>query len=489
MRGLGIQAVLNASATVLSGAYAVVAIGIILQTLGPRAYAPWATAAVLLGWLNLLDLGLAQTVVRASARALLGDRLGVRDVHSAIGVYAGLGAGGMAIGVGMAFVLPSLLHLPATESSAAVRVGILLALDAAIVLSTAAWPGILRGTGGFAQLLSASAVQVATSLPLLITLLPVLGLQGAALAQLGGRVAGRCTMAFLIHRHTPWIRLMPQRPAKTDMYRVAGFSAPIFLMQLASQIGSGTDILIVAAVSGATGAGLYAAGTQLVRYLAYFLFPVVDVVFPRLSALEYSDPGLVKPVLVRTLWLVGAMSAAVFGAIAMEARLALEVWSGQAAQLSVIVLGLYAIAYLLITPAHILVIALIARAQHRLVAVVILAEALANLVLSIVLALALGPIGPALSTLVVVALDDLLVLPMLAGRQLGLTVFRVGANALTGMAIGLAIVAVTQPLGGDDVGGLIVRGILRATILAAVLWVGIRRPLSHSSDSPSAGVG
>src|SRR5450759_3701362 len=163
MRGLGRQGLLNASATVIPGIYSVLAIGAILHAVGPASYAAWATAVVLLGWVNLLDLGLAQTVVRASARATLGDEAGIRDVREATAFYAVLGVLAALVGLLIARMIPVVLDIPPPQSRDAIQVGAILGLDAAIVLATAAWSGVLRGTGRFGQLLKVSIAQVAVS--------------------------------------------------------------------------------------------------------------------------------------------------------------------------------------------------------------------------------------------------------------------------------------------------------------------------------------
>ena len=489
MRGLGRQGLLNASATIVPGLYSLFAIGAILHTQGTASYAVWATAVVLLGWVNLLDFGLGQTVVRASARAVLGDDAGIRDVRQASAAYAALGLIAALIGFVMALLIPVVLALPSPDAQDAVEVGLVLGIDAALVIATAPWAGILRGTGRFGQLLVTSVVQVAVSLPLLIVLLPSIGLVGAAIAQIAGRLASRAIMAWLLHGAVPWFRLRPGRPTRSGILRVARFSAPIFIIQVATQIGTGTDVLIVGVTSGAASAGLYAAGAQLVRYLAYFLFPLVDVVYPRLSSIEYFQPRLAGPVLVRSLFLAASVGTVAFGGLALEGAAALTIWSGQSAALSVGVLVLYAVTYAIITPAHVLVIALIARGRHRTLALVILAEAVVNLVLSIWLALTLGPIGPAVSTLIVVAVDDILIIPWLASRRLDARPYELALAGFGGAAVGIGILTVTRIVGGDGVLEVAVRAAIGLLLLGSLLIVGLRRrvqPAATTGDDRDA---
>jgi O-antigen/teichoic acid export membrane protein len=234
--------------------------------------------------------------------------------------------------------------------------------------------------------------------------------------------------------------------------------------------------------------GLYAAGAQLVRYLAYFLFPVIDVVYPRLASIEFSRPRVAGPILLRSLFLSAALGTTAFFGLALDGAGALALWAGAPATLSVAVVAVYGLAYAIITPAHILVIGMVARGSHRTVAIVILTEAIVNLGLSIVLTMALGPLGPAISTLIVVAVDDLLVIPWIASRALSLSLQSIVRANLAGVAVGAAILAVSRVIPGEDVAAALGRAAVEAGLVTIVLILGVRSAIGALAAERDPGI-
>jgi O-antigen/teichoic acid export membrane protein len=148
-----------------------------------------------------------------------------------------------------------------------------------------------------------------------------------------------------------------------------------------------------------------------------------------------------------------------------------EAWSGQASGLSVGVLTLYALAWALVTPVQILVLMLVARGRHAVIGGIILAEALVNLALSIILVGSIGPIGAAVATLIAVAVDDILVIPLVATRLLEIPLLPIAVAGAAGLAAGAVLIGLVNlvPVGG--VPGLAVRVLLGAIALATALWL------------------
>ena len=133
-----------------------------------------------------------------------------------------------------------------------------------------------------------------------------------------------------------------------------------------------------------------------------------------------------------------------FLGIAANADAVMELWVGDPSALGTGVLILYAIVFTLIAPAHLMTLMLIARGQHAVIGAVVFAESVINLGLSIVLVNAIGPIGPAISTLVVVGTDDLVVIPLLASSRLPIRASAIWSRMLAGYLVGGAIVAGSQ---------------------------------------------
>lgn len=471
LQGVARQGAWHMAAIVVPGVYIVLLIAYLLRTLGPEAYGIWAAATALVGYLTLLDAGLSTTTARAAARAAAGDDEAIAQVRTAYGAYAALACVAVLIGLLLGTLIPFILGLEGDIAGEAWLVAAFLALDLGIVIATAGWMGTLRGTRRFREMLAVNSAQVAVAVLLLLVLLPPFGLVGAAAAQPIGRVSGRTLAALILVRQVSWFSARPRWPGWASLRTVTAFSLPILAMQTATQLGVGTDVVIVGAAAGPTAAGLYAAGAQLSRYVGYFLFPVLGVLLPSFSAAFIKRPEAVPELVRRAVVLTGLIGGTVYGTMALQAETLIQVWSGQSAPVSVQVLVLYALAWTIVTPTHVMMLMVIASGRHRLVGAIVLVEAVVNVVLSIILVSFMGPVGPAVSSFAVILVDDLLVLPVVSARALGTGARPILAGSLGGAVGGMAIAATVGlvPVGGVE--GLVVRGALALAALAVAIAV------------------
>jgi len=489
LAGLPRHGLLNVAATLVPGVYAALLVSYFLHTLGPAGYAPWAAAMALLGWLTLLDAGLASTTTREAARALAGHRDGAERVRTSNTLYALLGLCAAVLGSIASLAIPLLLRLEGDEARNAWLVGVALSVDLAIVLGTSAWMGVIRGARRFEYLLVANVLQVAVALTTTVLLLPVMGLVGAGCGQIAGRLVGRSLAAALVKRAAPWFDLWPRPQSRTMFRRVTEFSLPILALQLAKQLGTGTDVIIVGAVASSTAVGLYAAGSQLPRYAAQFLFPTFAVLLPAFSSIVVRDPRLVRGALLRGLLVCSILGAAAFGSLALDPHTVLDIWAGGSDPLSVGVLQLYAVAMIGVTPANVLTLMLIAHGRHAILGALVLIEASINVVLSIILSLMVGPIGVAISSLVLILLDDVLVIPYVSSRRLGIPWRDLASWIGAGAVIGLAVAVVIRILPLPGLTGFGVKLVLGVGLVGLVTLLAWRVTSSHTAASgETAGV-
>ncbi len=471
LRGIARYGAWHMAAILVPGLYAVLLAAYLLRTLGPDAYGVWAATMAAVGWLTLLDAGLSATTTRATARAVAGDRQAVEQVRTAYAVYAALGVAGTLAGALLAALIPVVLGLTGDAARDAWLVGAFLAVDLGIVIATAGWMGTLRGSRRFREMLVVNVVQVAVAGGALILLLPPAGLVGAAAAQPLGRLAGRVLAAALLTRQLAWFRARPRLPGWGEVRTLSAFSLPILAMQAAAQLGIGTDVIIVGAAAGPTAAGLYAAGSQLARYVGFFIFPALGVLLPSFSAAVLKQPDVVPRLLVRSVLLSGLIGGAVYGGMALQAVPLLELWSAQSSPLSTQVLILYATAWMIVTPTHVMTLMLVASGRHRVIGAIVLGEALLNLALSVVLVPLIGPVGAAVASFALVLADDILIIPAVTARSLEVAWPRLLGAALGGAAGGggVALLVDLVPVAGTA--GLLVRGVLGAAALAVAIIV------------------
>jgi len=191
-------------------------------------------------------------------------------------------------------------------------------------------------------------------------------------------------------------------------------------------------------------------------------------------------PDLVR----RAVLLAGLIGGTVYGLMALQAETLIRIWSDGTAAVSVQVLILYALAWTIVTPTHVMMLMVIASGRHRVIGAIVLTEALVNLVLSIVLVSIMGPLGAAVSSFVVILLDDLLILPVVAARALQTRTRPILLRSLGGALTGIGIAAAVNLVPLTGVEGLILRGGLALAALAlavAVLVPGSRALIAGGS--------
>lgn len=473
--------------TVVISVYSFLLVSYLLRTLGPEAFAPWAAAVALLGYLSLLDAGLSATTTRDAAHAAAGHADAINRVVAANALFGGLALAATVLGVLGALVIPAFLGLDGSASQEATVIASLLTLDFAIVLATAGWHGILRGNQRYDVIFLGNLSHAVVAGIVIVVLVGSVGMVGAAFGQLAGRVASRWVIAILIRRRISWVRLVPGIPRRTQVRALWAFSLPVFALQLATQIGVGTDVIIVGLSAGAASVGLYAAGSQLVRNVAYLILPILSVLLPTLSRATFEDALSTVRQIPTLVMMAAIIGASTFGGLAAEASPVMQLWSGAEPPLSIGVLSAYAFAFVLITPVQVLVLSLIATGRHALIGAVVLVDSLVNVGLSIILAQAIGPIGVAISTLILVTIDDGFIIPKLAARRLGIPVRTIYLAMYGGVAIGLAIVALGQLLPVAGTAGLAVRFIVGGlATLAAVAAVWRRAVLTMRAEASMA---
>jgi O-antigen/teichoic acid export membrane protein len=460
---------LNVVATLAPGVYSVVLASYILHSLGPTGYAPWVTAMALVGWLTLLDAGLANTTTREAAQALAGNLEAEDRVKTTNTLYMALGIGAVVIGWIASLSIPVLLHLDGERARNAWLVGGELSIDLGIVLATSAWMGVLRGARRFDIILGANVAQVSVALATTLILFPTLGLIGAGIGQIVGRLTARLLLIRPLRSLVPWFALRPGRRPRAALLAVGGFSLPILAMQISTQLGIGTDVGVVGAISGSTSVGIYAAGSQLARYSSQFLFAGLGVILPTFSHMLVADADRARSTLLRAVFLGMILGAAAFGGLALEAPAAVRIWSGTHDPLSV-----HAVAFIGTTPSSIIILMLIAAGRHGIIGALVLAEASVNLLVSISLCLLVGPIGVAISSFTVILFDNVLIIPWIGTRRLGVSWTETASRALSGAAIGAAIALVVHfvPVGGDL--GFLARLILGGLLLGTTLYLAWR---------------
>jgi O-antigen/teichoic acid export membrane protein len=404
----------NAASWIALGILAFASSAIIFRRIGQESYGIWATVAAFRAFVMFLDGGLALGVSRDAARVHLDGEDAQPRLASARLLYLLLGASAAVIGIVASDLPGALLHLGGPQRQTAQYVTVLAALDTGLALSMSPLAALLRGRSHFRILAIGSSIQAVAGIGLILALTPPLGLVGSAGALLMARaLSGGWYAAWLWKRERALLKIGSSRKHR----EVLRFAAPVWVIAAATQIGVGTDVPIVGAFYGPSAASAYAIGALLPAMAAGLLFVLIDSSFPRLAAAAPTDLGGQ----IERLLLAGCMFAGLgFGTLALNGGAVITAWVGRAPPLSVSVLALYTVSRALNVPAHVLTIGAIARAQHRILALLVIAEGSVSFLLSLLLAATWSPLGPAVATLGTLAFSNLIAVPVLLLRRLGL---------------------------------------------------------------------
>jgi O-antigen/teichoic acid export membrane protein len=429
-----------------------IAIGIFLMPftmhhLGKAQYGLWMLVTSMTGYLQLLDLGYGNGLVRQVTQAdARGDEEGMNAALSTfLFVYLGIGAVAFgAVVILASFALPRFPNLSPEEVRTARLVLLIVGARAAIAFPMSVFGSITTARQRFALTGSiaivVALVQGAATYLLLRAgygLVPLVSVTTLfAIASYGAYIAA-ALLTF------PGLRLSPRRFSVAQAREVTSFSLYLFLISLAIQFGYNIDNLIIAAFAGTSAVAVYAIAFRLADYQRQLCNQFNGLLFPvvvRFSAADEVD-SLRATLVDGTRIAFGLITGVTLCLVTFADRL-VAVWMGPGFSDSLPALYVLAAAGTVLVAAGPLGNLLLARGRHRVVAFSCLGEAVLNLVLSIWLVRRYGIVGAAVGTAVSVTISNVLVQMPAACRLLdmpiGTFLRRISAPALIALAPGVA---------------------------------------------------
>ena len=491
MPRMALWSALTWGSTVVQG---FVVAAIVYREVGSGAFGVWATIGALRGIVLLLDGGVATGVNRDVALARQGDAVAAGRVRTAWGLYGLLAALMLGLGVVGAALPGAMLGLEGAATAAASATMFLLCLDAAIALAAGPLPAILRGSQRFDALAAMTCVQTSIAIGLLFWLVPAHGIAGAAWSLVIGRVVGTAAAAVWMKvRGLLRVGAAPDagqsqaaqsstatesgvaasavsKPAvsaasdaaacdaagsfasdtdssaasattgrdatRSSLKALIAFALPLWVVAIGEQLGLLSDVPIVGAFFGEDSASAFALGARLPAAGAGLLFAIVAASFPKVVT---ETPLRQKRLTSSLLCMACVLAGAGFGFAALNAHGLLRLWVDDAPSLAVEVLWIYALAWGLNAPAHVLASVAIALGKHRVLAWLVLVESVVNIGLSVFLVAftSVGAVGPAWATLATLFVSNVVILPILLVPRLGLLPSMVLGPAVYGLGFGV----------------------------------------------------
>jgi len=326
-------------ARVLSSAVALVSLPLAVRYLGAERYGVWATVTTTAVWINLLDLGIANTLTNEISRAYAqGDRQAAgRSFSNALLLTGGMAA---AAGIAAALVLPRidwmrLLNVSRSVSSASVRHTVM----AAVALMLLALPSNLvsKLLAGYQELHRANYANCAGALGGLCGLMlgialhvsmPVLFVMSAGCLTFSNLLALVWVVAWKKPWLTPRFSLIEREPVKELLNSGSSF----FLIQVAAVVVFSSDNLVVSHYLGASEVTPYSVTWRVVGFVAVLQSLFFPALWPAYAeAYAKRDYGWIRRTFAVTMTGTVALNLACVTVLLMFGRSLIRLWAGPAA--------------------------------------------------------------------------------------------------------------------------------------------------------------
>lgn len=459
----------------------------ILRELGTARYGIWILTSSLIGYYGLLDLGFRAGVTQYLTRYLaVGDYVKASEcISSAVAVLGSLGCGMFLLSLGAAYWAPRVFDLPPGMEREAFWCILVVGCSSAIQFGLQPFTSVFTATQRFdlASLIGV-VTRVMTAGAIVFSLKSGWGLIGVSAStclvsaidyvvrwQVARRLAPQLEVAL---RHSSWRRVR----------EIGAFGAWNFLASINGFVYQHVPNLLIGSTMPIAGVGFYALATGLTRQINSVLSPIPQVLYPAatelhvrgdhqgLERLYHDGTRLMLLVMVSVVLIAGFWAEDFY-----------RLWIGQkyltAGPFSSVAL-LFQILLISVFTSYSSAIAnqvLVGAGHVRVVATLLICGSVVNLILTIALIRPYGLVGVAVATVIASVLGDLVAMPLLVQRTLGLSAARMFRHAWTRPAavtllqalLMMALRLLGQP---GDWAHLMLRG-LAAGIGSAIIALGI----------------
>lgn len=431
---------------------------VILDGLRVTDFGILSLALSVVGYSALLDLGIGTVTVRRLAAASESpdrDRIN-RILATSRRCYLVVSVIGCAY-CGVAAVLaPVLFDLPADRRATLSLLILLLGLCQNTLLPLGVYNELIIGMGRTDRV-----VWRTMALGLLVPVMQVSlvtwtswGVWSVAAPAALGSVLAPLVTVRMARRVHPGLVARARRGDWLLARSMAREGSQLSAMSVAGMLSVGSDLVIVGAILPLSAVAGYAVAAKMAGVARLLVTRMADVLLP-VYAHGHALQGSARQLRLVASSTTATLALAVPVAIGLLATgpLLLDLWLRDVPQGAAEVLTVLAVALLLQMPGQVCTVYLIgANMLGRLLPVSIVA-AVVNLTLSVVLAHRVGVAGPAMSTLIVAAVVDLVVVPRIACDTLQVRLwayYRTSVVLLTGpaaIASGVALIAMSSAPG------------------------------------------
>ena len=397
----------------------------VVHQLGPSDYGLWVLIGSVAAYGALLEFGIANAITKYVAEFLVHDEheQAGRLIATALWLYIGLGLCIVILSASLAPWLPSLFELSPEQRARAASLLVVSGVAVGISLPSTTTYGILRGLQRYdminlVSVLGTSCVVAGTVAALLLRT----GVIGITAIAIPITISMQLLSIYLIKRAAPQLRWSLADADRRLVRTVFSFSAALFVINIAGQVQTKTDEIVIGAALPISSVTPYSIARRLSEIPQLLTDQFTKVLMPLASQLNAAADrhGLRLLYLISTRVTLAIDVPLVCGLVVLS-RPFLAVWVGADYAGAAPLVTLLAIASLFNTSLWPAGNILQGMARHRPLALFAIGSALANLLLSIWLVHPLGVAGVALGTLIPTSIECVCFVTPYAMRHNGIT--------------------------------------------------------------------
>lgn len=464
---------------------------VIVNNLGKELYGVWTLIVSVTGYFTVLDFGVNTAIVRyISKSSAQEDHAQARQIYStSLAIFGITSLVILLFSFVFGYFFQDLFKLYNLPRTYLYGVFMISALDLAGGLVCSVFLGSLAGLQEFKYINGTSVlVNVVKSALLLVLLRHGFALLTLALLQLSASGIRALCQYLLLKKRYHFISFSRTAVTRDAIKLIYSYSVYSFIIAVALKLLFYTDSVVIGAMISVSDVAFYAIPSTLLDYLEKFVWAMIAVLVPVISANEATDrdSGNSRLYIVGTRYTL-MVSMPVVIALYFYGDDFIRIWMGlefgmrSSWVLRILLIGFGASFSQLI--AHGI---LKGTSRHRVLAYILALEALANLGMSLALSRRFGIEGVAVGTMVPLLLASLAIV-IYTCKVLGLNFLRYFFASYAGAVLGLiAAVLVVKVLG--DYSNSYLGVVLHSFALAIAFWL-TALPFSIEPEHRSGVVG
>jgi len=411
----------------------------ILHELGSARYGIWILTSSIVGYYGLLDLGFRDGVTQYLTRYLaVRDYARAREcMSSAVVVLGSVGVVILGLSIAAGFIAPGLLHMPPETEREAFWCILIVGISSAFQFGLQPFTSVFTATQRFdlANLVGVTT-RLLTATGIVVALKSGYGLIGVSAATCGISVVDYVIRWRVAHRLAPELSVSLRHASLERVREIGAFGAWNFLIAMNAVFTQHVPNLIIGATMPIAAVGHYALAMGLTRQINSILSPVPQVLYPAAAEIHargnkaelerlYHDGTRLMLLILVTISLLAGLWATDFYRLWVGEKFLTGTQFPSVALLFQVLLLSVAMNYSTTISSYVLM----AAGRVRDVSIALLVSSLINAALAVWCARYWGLLGVTFGAVAGSIVINILTLPLLVQRALGLSVLRLAANA------------------------------------------------------------